>query len=75
MEKRKKAISKDVSIISDDKIDVSKLNGGDFNFVVRSDDMVNNLKKDIDEKLIKDQEIKNKQYKLKNNLADIEKDI
>ena len=33
------------------------------------------IKKDIDEKLLKDQEIKNKQFKLKNNLADIEKDI
>ena len=33
------------------------------------------IKKDLDDKLLKDQEIKNKQYKLKNNLADIEKDI
>ena len=33
------------------------------------------IKKDIDEKLLKEQEIKNKQFKLKNNLADIEKDI
>ena len=37
--------------------------------------LLKHLKKDIDEKLIKEQEIKNKQYKLKNNLADIEKDI
>ena len=33
------------------------------------------IKKDIDDKLLKEQEIKNKQFKLKNNLADIEKDI
>ena len=33
------------------------------------------IKKDIDDKLLKDQEIKNKQFKLKSNLADIEKDI
>ena len=33
------------------------------------------IKKDIDDKLIKDQEIRNKQFKLKSNLADIEKDI
>ena len=33
------------------------------------------IKKDIDEKLIQEQEIKNRQYKLKNNLVDIEKDI
>ena len=33
------------------------------------------IKKDKDDKLIKEQEIKNKQFKLKNNLADIEKDI
>ena len=33
------------------------------------------LKKDIDEKLIKEQEIKDRQFKLKNNLVDIEKDI
>ena len=33
------------------------------------------LKKNIDEKLIKEQEIKDRQFKLKNNLADIEKDI
>ena len=37
--------------------------------------ILKHLKRDIDEKLIKDQEIKNKQFKLKNNLADIEKDI
>ena len=37
--------------------------------------ILKHLKKDIDDKLIKEQEIKNKQYKLKNNLADIEKDI
>ena len=37
--------------------------------------LLKHLKKDIDDKLIKEQEIKNKQYKLKNNLADIEKDI
>ena len=33
------------------------------------------LKKNIDERLIKEQEIKDRQFKLKNNLADIEKDI
>jgi len=33
------------------------------------------LKKDIDDKLIKEQEIKDRQFKLKNNLVDIEKDI
>ena len=33
------------------------------------------IKKDIDEKLLKEQEIKNKQFKFKNNFADIEKDI
>ena len=33
------------------------------------------IKKDIDEKLIQEQEIKNRQCKLKNNLVDIEKDI
>ena len=33
------------------------------------------IKKDIDNKLLKEQEIKDKQFKLKNNLADIEKDI
>ena len=33
------------------------------------------IKKDIDDKLLKDQELRNKQYKLKNNLLDIEKDI
>ena len=37
--------------------------------------LLKHIKKDIDEKLLKDQEIKNKQFKLKNNLADIEKDI
>ena len=48
------------------------------NKVINDNENINllkHLKKDIDEKLIKDQEIKNKQYKLKNNLADIEKDI
>ena len=34
-----------------------------------------NLKKDINDKLIKEQEIKDRQFKLKNNLVDIEKDI
>ena len=37
--------------------------------------LLKHLRRDIDEKLIKEQEIKNKQFKLKNNLADIEKDI
>ena len=37
--------------------------------------LLKHIKKDIDDKLLKDQEIKNKQFKLKNNLADIEKDI
>ena len=33
------------------------------------------IKKGIDDKLLKEQEIKNKQFKLKSNFADIEKDI
>ena len=37
--------------------------------------LLKHIKKDIDDKLLKDQEIRNKQFKLKNNLADIEKDI
>ena len=37
--------------------------------------ILKHLKKDTDNKLIKEQEIKDKQFKLKNNLADIEKDI
>ena len=43
-------------------------NNDDINFL-------KHLKKGIDEQLIKEQEIKDRQFKLKNNLADIEKDI
>ena len=37
--------------------------------------LLKHIKTELDDKLLKDQEIKNKQFKLKNNLADIEKDI
>ena len=48
------------------------------NKLIDNNDAINflkHLKKGIDEQLIKEQEIKDRQFKLKNNLADIEKDI
>jgi hypothetical protein len=37
--------------------------------------LLKHLKNNMNDKLLKEQDIKNKQFKLKNNLADIEKDI
>ena len=53
-----------------------ELQANKFNINENEDiNFLKHLKKNIDERLIKEQEIKDRQFKLKNNLADIEKDI
>ena len=66
-------INKNSQMISNlEKLELKEKNTIDDNNDIT---LLKHIKKDIDDKLLKEQDIKNKQLKLKNNLADIEKDI